>query len=86
MQTINLELPEFISEFYKQNIRIIKEKIKREFVIWEYLNGRLTLAECGDIFKTGYQGFLELLWSKGIPIYAFNKEELEAQIAHPAYL
>jgi len=78
---ITLELPDTISESYRHDMKIIKEEMKRGIVIWEYLNGHLTLGECGEILETGYRGFLELLWSRGIPADALNEEELEEQIA-----
>ncbi len=80
MQTVTLELPDVISESYRQDMTVIKEEMKRGIVIWEYINGHLSLGECGELLKTGYRGFLELLWSRGIPIDALNEEELEEQI------
>ncbi|MDA3833802.1 MAG: UPF0175 family protein [Spirochaetales bacterium] len=82
MQTITVEVPDVILESHRQNIEALKEGAQRGLVIWEYLNGRLTLRECGKILKTGYRGFLELLWNKGIPIDGLNEEELEQQISH----
>ena len=82
MQTITVEVPDVILESHRQNIEDLKEGAQRGLVIWEYLNGRLTLVECGKILKTGYRGFLELLWNKGIPIDGLNEEELEQQIFH----
>jgi predicted HTH domain antitoxin len=55
--------------------------MQRGFVIWEYLNGRLSLRECGEILHIGYRGFLELLWNKGIPIDGLNENELEQQLS-----
>jgi len=81
MQTITLELPDVISECYRQDMKIIKEEMKRGIVIWEYVNGHLSLGECGELLKTGYRGFLELLWSRGIPVDALNETELAGQVS-----
>jgi len=50
-------------------------------VTWEYLNGHLSIQECGEILNIGYRGFLELLWSKGIPIDGLNEDELTLQVS-----
>lgn len=50
-------------------------------VIWEYLNGHLSIQECADILNMGYRSFLELLWNKGIPIDGLNEEELALQVS-----
>ncbi len=70
MQAVSIELPDIIFEYH--NTESVKEELKTGLVILEYLNGRLTLGECGNILKTGYRGFIELLWSKGIPIDGLN--------------
>jgi len=82
MQTITLEVPDLILESYRHDMEAVKEEVQRGIVIWEYLNGHLTLSECGDILKIGYRGFLELLWSKGIPIDGLDDEEVEEQVNH----
>ncbi|MDM8551437.1 hypothetical protein QUF72_15230 [Desulfobacterales bacterium HSG2] len=56
MRTITLEVPDVILESHSQDIEAVKEEVQRGIVIWEYLNGHLTLAECGEILKTGYRG------------------------------
>ena len=70
MSVINIELPDSIIESYQQENESIQEGLKNALVVWEYLNGRLSLRECGELLHVGYRGFIELLWSKGIPILA----------------
>ena len=82
MSIVSIEVPDIILDSNQQDIENVKEGLKLGLVIWEYLNGRLTLGECGEILKIGYRGFLELLWSKGIPIDALNEEELEQQVSY----
>ena len=81
MSTIALQIPDIILESHQQDLESIKEDMQRGFVIWEYLNGRLSLRECGEILHIGYRGFLELLWSKGIPIDGLSENELEQQLS-----
>jgi len=81
MHIITLEIPDVIWESHRQNIGSVKEEVKRGLVIWEYLNGRLTIGESGEILKTGYRGFLELLWNRGISVDALNEDELEHQVS-----
>lgn len=76
MGTITLELPDEILESHDNDLDAIREEMRRAVVIWEYVNGRLSLTECGEILKTGYRGFLELLWSRGIPVDGLNEAEL----------
>ncbi len=80
MHTITIEVPDVIWKSHGQNVSSVREEIKRGLVIWEYLNGRLTIGECGEILKTGYRGFLELLWNRGIPADALSDDELEHQL------
>ncbi len=80
MQTITIEIPDIIWKSHGQNPNTVKEEMKRGLVIWEYMNGNLTIGESGKILKTGYRGFLELLWSKGIPADALSNQELDNQI------
>jgi len=49
MQTITLEIPDVIWKSHDQNISAVKEEMRRGLVIWEYLNGHLTIGECGEI-------------------------------------
>jgi predicted HTH domain antitoxin len=81
MQTIAIEIPDVIWESHDQNISAVREEMRRGLVIWEYLNGHLTIGECGEILKTGYRGFLELLWNRGIPADALTDDELEHQLS-----
>ncbi len=80
MQTITIEVPDIIWESHGQNVSAVREEVRRGLVIWEYLNGHLTIGECGEILRTGYRGFLELLWNRGIPVDALSDDELEHQL------
>ncbi len=82
MTTVSVEVSDVILKTHRQNVESIKEGLQHGLVIWEYLNGRLTLGECGEMLKTGYRGFIELLWSRGIPIDGLNEDELEQQVSH----
>ncbi len=68
-------------EAHQQQTESIQEILKVGLVILEYLNGHLSIQECGDILNIGYRGFLELLWSKGIPVDGLNEDELALQVA-----
>jgi predicted HTH domain antitoxin len=81
MSTITVQIPEIILEVHQQQVETIKEVVQMGLVIWEYLSGHLSIQECGDILNIGYRGFLELLWSKGIPIDGLNEEELALQMS-----
>ena len=81
MSAITIEIPDIISEFYQQNSEIMENGIRRGFVIWEYLNGHLSLRESAKILNIGYRGFLELLWSRGIPADGLSESELEQQMS-----
>lgn len=81
MSVINIELPDSIIESYRQENENIQEGLKNALVVWEYLNGRLSLRECGELLQVGYRGFIELLWSKGIPIDGLNDTEFQQQLA-----
>ena len=80
MSVINIELPDSIIESYRQENESIQEGLKNALVVWEYLNGRLSLRECGELLHVGYRGFIELLWSKGIPIDGLNDAEFQQQL------
>lgn len=80
MSAITIEVPDIIVDLHQHNIGRIKEGIQQALVIWEYLNGTLSLRECGQISQIGYRGFIELLWSKGIPIDGLTPVELDQQI------
>ncbi len=82
MQTIRIDIPDVIWKSHGNNASSIREEAKRGLVIWEYLNGNLTIGECGEILETGYRGFLELLWNRGIPTDALSQDELDSQLSH----
>jgi hypothetical protein len=65
---ITFQIPDRILEAHQQQIEPIREVLQVGLVIWEYLNGHLSIQKSGDLLNIGYRGFLELLWSKGIPI------------------
>ncbi len=77
---LTLEVPDVIFNSYRQDVHAIKQEIQRAMVIWEYLNGHLSLVECGQILGIGYRGFLELLWSKGIAVDGLDAEQLDLQV------
>lgn len=81
MSAVTVEIPDIIFESYQQNSENIKDGIQRGLVIWEYLNGHLSLRECSQILRMGYRGFLELLWSRGIPADGLSGPELEQQMS-----
>jgi predicted HTH domain antitoxin len=81
ISAISLPIPDIIWEAHQQQTESIKEVLKIGLVTWEYLNGHLSIQECGDILNIGYRGFLELLWSKGIPIDGLNEDELAQQVS-----
>jgi len=68
MITISVEIPEIILASHQQDTQAIKTEIQYGIVIWEYLNGHLSLRQCSDILQISYRSFLELLMSKGIPL------------------
>jgi len=78
---ITFQIPNVIFQAHQQQIKPIQEVLKIGLVIWEYLNGNLSIAECGDILNIGYRGFLELLFRHGIPIDGLNEDELAQQVS-----
>jgi predicted HTH domain antitoxin len=81
MSAVTVEIPDIIFESYQQNSENIKDGIQRGLVIWEYLNGHLSLRECAEILNISYREFLELLWSRGISLDGLNESELEQQMS-----
>lgn len=79
MTSIQLEIPDSILESYQQNLTSITEEVKQGFIIWEYLNGHLTIKQSADMLKLSYRAFIELLSSRGISIDALNDQELNEQ-------
>jgi len=82
METISVQIPDVILESHHHNLETIKKDLQQGFVIWEYINGHLSLEECGTLLKMGYRGFIELLWSKGIPIDSLTDQELQEPISN----
>ncbi len=81
MPVMSIDVPEVIIESHQQEEESLQEGAERGLVIWEYLNGRLSLRECGEILHIGYRGFLELLWSKGIPLDGLSATEFDQQLS-----
>jgi len=82
METISIQIPDIILESYDNNLEMVRKNFQQGFVIWEYINGHLSLKESGELLKIGYRGFIELLWSKGIPIDSLSEQELQEQISN----
>lgn len=80
MQTVSIEVPDTILEFYQTDLQKVKLEIQQSFVIWEYLNGHLSLHEASHLLNMSYRYFLELLWSKGIAIDGLSDVELNEQV------
>jgi hypothetical protein len=81
MPVMSIDVPDIIIESHQQASESLQEGLERGLVIWEYLNGRLSLRECGELLHIGYRGFIELLWSKGIPIDGLSAAEFDQQLA-----
>jgi predicted HTH domain antitoxin len=79
MMTLNVTIPDEISEFHQQNTEIITSQVQVGLIVWEYLNGHLSLSESADILQIPYRSFVDMLWNQGIPIDGLNSEELERQ-------
>lgn len=82
MSAVLIEIPDIISECYQHNSESMKNGIQQGFVIWEYLNGHLSLRESAKILNISYRELLELLWSKGIPADGLSESELEQQVSY----
>ncbi len=80
MPVMNIDVPDIIIASHQQESESLQEGIERGLVIWEYLNGRLSLRECGELLHIGYRGFIELLWNKGIPIDGLSPAEFDQQL------
>ena len=82
MPVMSIDVPEIIIKSHQQEEQeSLQEGVERGLVIWEYLNGRLSLRECGELLHIGYRGFLELLWSKGIPLDGLSAAEFDQQLS-----
>ena len=75
MTTINLEIPDIILQAHQQNLADIAEEAKQGFIVWQYLNGHLTLKQSADSLKLTYRDFINLLLSHGISIDGLNNEK-----------
>lgn len=81
MPVISVDVPDSIVESHQNDIEKVQEEMQRGLVIWVYLNGRLSLRECGQLLHIGYRGFLELLWSREVPIDGLSSTEFDAQLS-----
>lgn len=79
MQTVNIEIPDAVWESHQHNKQAVQTEVQQAFIIWEYLNGHLSLRESSELLHISYRHFLDLLWSKGIPIDGLNNNELRTQ-------
>ena len=79
MVNISIEIPEVVLESYHHDLQVVKTEIQQSIMIWEYLNGHLSLRQCSELLHINYRHFLELLWNKGIPLDGLNPEEIELQ-------
>lgn len=80
MITITIPIPEAVLVSHRQDLASVTTEIRDGFIVWEYLSGRLSLSECANILQMPYRAFLEMLWSKGIPIDGLNPLELDRQV------
>lgn len=80
MQTISIEIPDAVLDSYQSDLKVVKREIQQSFIIFEYLNGHLNLHECSELLDINYREFLDILWSKGIPVDGLSNVELNEQI------
>ena len=80
MTSIAIQIPDSILEYHHHNLDAVRHEVQQGVVIWEYLNGHVSLREGGTLLGVGYRGFLELLWGKGIPIDALDDGEIHEQM------
>jgi predicted HTH domain antitoxin len=81
MTSITLEIPETVLESHQQNLTHITNEAKQGFIIWEYLNGHLSIKQSADMLKLSYRNFIDLLLSRGVSIDALSNDELNKQCA-----
>lgn len=60
MVSINVEIPDMVLENY-ENIQLVKTELQKCAIIWEYLNGYLSLRQCGELFDMQYRHLFKLL-------------------------
>ena len=61
MTTVAIQIPDVIVESYHHNLDTMKQGIQQGFMIWEYLNGHVSLEECGKMLIGSHFLFRE--WS-----------------------
>jgi len=76
---LNIPIPDVVLASHRQDPQTIITEVQTGFIVWEYLSGRLSLSECAELLHIPYRAFLELLWSKGIPLDGLNRDELDKQ-------
>lgn len=79
MTSIMLEIPDALLESHQQNLNHIAIEANQGFIIWEYLNGHLSIKQSAEMLKLSYRAFVDMLLSRGIPIDALSPEELGQQ-------
>ncbi len=79
MTTINVDIPDSILESHHKNLTTITQNVKQGFIIWEYLNGHLSLKQSADTLNIPYRDFIDMLLSRGIVLDALNDTELKTQ-------
>lgn len=79
MISVNLELPDAVLASYNQNLQSLNAEVKQAVIVWEYLNGHLSLKQSAEALNLSYRALLELLWNRGIAVDALNQQELEQQ-------
>lgn len=79
MTAIMLEIPDSLLESHQQNLNHIAEEARQGFIIWEYLNGHLSIKQSAEMLQLSYRVFVDLLLSRGIPIDALSPDELNKQ-------
>ena len=82
MTSITLEIPDAIFESHHQDLRDIAKEVQQGFIIWEYINGHISIKQSAEMLKLSYRAFLELLLTRGISIDALSNDELAQQCAN----
>lgn len=80
MTILNLNIPDTLSELHQHDTEILTSEVQVGFIVWEYLNGHLSLSESAAILNIPYRIFLEMLWRRGIPLDGLTPEQLDEQV------
>lgn len=79
MQSITLNIPDALLD--SRNLNTLTQDAWLGFVIWECVNGHLSLSESAKILNLPYRQFIDILWAKGISIDGLDEKALDAQVA-----